>query len=109
MAETLGPVGPVVAAWVVRGYADDLWELYAYDPPFAAAGDRPRACPLARYQAARGREVTSRLHRPVLLSDDERALVARLDGSQARDQLPGGAEAVETMLTRLADAAVLVG
>jgi SAM-dependent methyltransferase len=122
VAETVGPaefppgLPPelLVGPRVVRGYADGLWQLFAYDPPFVtAAGERPQACPLARWQAERTGEVTSRLHRPVRLAEPDRAVLRRLDGQTTREQLasdlPGGAAAVGESLRRLAESSLLVG
>jgi methyltransferase-like protein len=48
---------------------------------------RPNVGLLARLQAARGNSVTSRLHRPVKMSDVMRHVVRRLDGSHDRKDL----------------------
>jgi hypothetical protein len=108
------PAGLVVGPRILRGYADGLWQLFAFDPPFAAAaGERPRACPLARWSAERTCEVTNRLHRPVRLAEDDRAVLRRLDGQTTREQLAsimsGGGEAVANSLRLLAESALLVG
>jgi SAM-dependent methyltransferase len=99
---------------MVRGYADGLWQLFAYDPPFVgAASESPRACPLARLTVTKTCEVTNRLHRPVQLTEVERKVLCRLDGQATRDQLaselPGGKDAVEKCLRHLAESALLVG
>jgi methyltransferase-like protein len=103
-------VGPLV----IRGYAEGLWQLYAFDPPFTpAVSDRPLACPLARRVAETSAEVTNRLHRPVALAEAERAVLRRLDGQTGCDRLAAdlgvSREAVEESLRRLAEGAVLVG
>jgi methyltransferase-like protein len=50
-------------------------------------GERPKASPLSRLQAARQNRVTSLRHESVWLGDFERALLRRLDGSQDRNSL----------------------
>ncbi|HYT92888.1 MAG TPA: hypothetical protein VEL76_29495, partial [Gemmataceae bacterium] len=96
------------------GYADGLWHLFAYDPPYAsAAGECPRGCPLARQMAEQGCEVTNRLHRPVRLTEEERMLLRRLDGQTPRTQLASelgvSGESLEKSLRLLAESALLVG
>jgi len=114
----LGPVvrnldpTAMVAPMIVRGYAEGLWLLFAYDPPFAPVpGARPVACPLARHLAERGVGVTSRLHRPVVLSDPDRSLLRLLDGRAGTAELAAELSAhpadIEASLRRLAGAAVL--
>ena len=104
----------LITPMVVRGYAEGMWQLFAYDPPFAPVpGDRPVACPLARHQAGRGAEVTTRLHRPATLSAPDRALLRLLDGragpEELADELSVERAEVEAGLRRLAGMAVLAG
>lgn len=76
-----------------RALADDLLVLYSrrllrawVDPPACVpiAGDRPRATPLARWQASQGLPAATRRHEGVRLSDLERCLLPRLDGAHDR-------------------------
>lgn len=79
-----------------RALAEDLLTLTTrrllrvwIDPPSCAAtaGDRPRATPLARWQAEQGLAATNRRHEGVRLSDLERCLLAALDGNHDRPAL----------------------
>jgi SAM-dependent methyltransferase len=63
-------------------------DLFALPPP-----PEPRATPLARAQAASGERVTNLRHEAVELDDDERRLLAELDGR---------ARAADAVLERLA-------
>jgi SAM-dependent methyltransferase len=92
---------------IIRGYADGIWLLFAYSPPFTAEpGERPVAPALARHTAATTGDVTNLLHRPVALSDEERVILRRLDGTLARERL--ASEADQACLQRLAEAALLM-
>jgi len=63
-------------------------ELHAHPGPFVCLpGDRPRACPLVRFQAARGSPVTNRRHERVTLDSFGRHLVPLLDGEHDRNAL----------------------
>jgi SAM-dependent methyltransferase len=94
---------PLLAKVLVKGFSEELWLFAAAPPAFAATpGDRPTACPLARLTA--GETVTNRLHRPVPLTPDERAVLTRLDGRTTRGEI--GADAV---IAKLAKAALLEG
>jgi len=96
----------VIGSRIIRGYANGIWLLFAYSPPFATeAGQRPVAAPLARHKAATTGDVTNLLHRPVALSDEERAFLCRLDGTISHDRL--ASEAEQICLRRLAEAALL--
>jgi len=108
------PTEVLAGPLAVRGYADGLWHLLAYDPPFVTTvSERPRACPLARWVAEQTDEVTNRLHRPVRLAEPERAVLRRLDGQTARDrlssELSGNGQDVGESLRLLAESALLVG
>jgi SAM-dependent methyltransferase len=102
-----------VGASVLLGYADDLWWLFAYVPPFVSdPGERPRACALARYLAKQGAEITNLLHRRIQLTAAERAALGRLDGRTTREELASDLtmtrQAVADCLSRLAESALLV-
>ena len=47
----------------------------------------PKACPLARHQAASSERVTNRQHSPITLDAISRWLLTRLDGSADREEL----------------------
>ena len=101
------PKTMVIGPSIIRGYANGIWLLFAYSPPFATEpAERPVAPALARHKAATTGDVTNLLHRPVALSDEERAILRRLDGTISRDQLTS--EADQLSLRRLAEAALLV-
>ncbi|HEX3772169.1 MAG TPA: class I SAM-dependent methyltransferase [Polyangiaceae bacterium] len=122
---------PAAAAPALARELFDVWlatgglDVRADAPRFTATpGDRPVACPLARWVAAEGGIVTSRLHHEVLIPD---AIVSwvlvRLDGTRTRADLAREARAlvttgppddaelarlVEACVSRLAACAVLV-
>jgi hypothetical protein len=97
----------------------DLWlsvdgvDLYDHDPPFAATpSERPRACPLARWQVVRGEPVTNRWHQEVVLPEPGvRAVLARADGTRTAAELaqaiPSSEELVRASLELLARSALL--
>ncbi|MDP2601131.1 MAG: class I SAM-dependent methyltransferase [Deltaproteobacteria bacterium] len=96
----------VIGSRIIRGYANGIWLLFAYSPPFATEADqRPVAAPLARHKAATTGDVTNLLHRPVASSDVERSFLCRLDGTISHDRL--ASEAEQICLRRLAEAALL--
>jgi SAM-dependent methyltransferase len=82
--ELPGLPGPIVAAVLWSGWRDGLWALRA-DEPFMThtLSERPRACPLARVQAAAGPDCTNRFHRRVCLTAEEQHLLQTLDGSRS--------------------------
>lgn len=101
---------PLLAKVLMKGFCEEMWLFAAAPPAFAATpGDRPTACALARLTA--GETVTNRLHRPVTLSADERAVLARLDGRTSRAEIAAAANLgradVDRVIARLAKAAVL--
>ena len=77
--------------------AGELWRAFrvgelelsaAPDRHVTAAGERPEASPLARWQAARGPELTSLAHEPVRLDDPlGRVLIRLCDGTRDRGAL----------------------
>ena len=81
----------------------DLWlatgalDLYDHEPAVKSeAGERPVACPLARFQALRGGVVTNRLHQEVLVPDAiVRWVLGRLDGTRTRKDLAREARALD--------------
>jgi SAM-dependent methyltransferase len=101
------PKTTIVEPWIVRGYAHGIWLLLACSPTFVTEpGERPAAPALARYKAATTGDVTNLLHRPVALSDEERAILRQLDGTVPRERL--ASEADQLCLRRLAEAALLL-
>jgi SAM-dependent methyltransferase len=131
--------GPrLLAEPLLQCFLADLVELQVHPPRFApAAGDRPRASPLARLQAAAGEPITNLRHYTAELEDLDRLLLPHLDGSRDRPALgavvadlvgrgvlavggdgtpgPGGPlsrddleQAVENSLRRVAAAALLL-
>jgi len=76
----------MTAELLLIAYATGLVELHACPSPFAReAGERPRAFRLARYQAGRGRLVSTLRHSSVELEDRAaRELLMLLDGTRDR-------------------------
>jgi putative intracellular protease/amidase len=70
----------IVYALVTGGFAD----LHVFDFPCEeTVTERPAASRLVRYQASRGRYVTSACHETLELDEATRRLVLLLDGSRA--------------------------
>ncbi len=87
---------------VLECFASDLVELHSFDDSFiSAVGPRPRAYPLARYQADRGKIVTNLRHETVQLGELDRHTLRLLDGTN--DQA-----ALTEELSKLVGAAKLV-
>lgn len=98
---------------ILGGFADGWLRLFAFEPVYTATpGDRPCADVFIRHQAERSREVTNLLHMPVELTEPERLLLPRLDGTTDRstlaELLPEGAVGLEAMLTRFTESALLI-
>lgn len=63
-------------------------ELHVHQPAFTLeVSAAPRACPLARHQAAKSPHVTNRRHEVVALADFDRYLLMRLDGTSSFEVL----------------------
>jgi hypothetical protein len=79
--------------WIAAGGLD----LYDHDPAVTSrAGERPVACPVARWHAQHGGVVTNRLHQEVLIPDTiVRWVLARLDGTRTRQDLAREARALD--------------
>ncbi len=93
---------------VWKGTLEEVWYPYAEPTRYATvAGDRPRACALARRQAAHGDAIVNRLHRGARLDDADRAKLARLDGSADRAALAAEFGITRADLDRFAAAALL--
>jgi SAM-dependent methyltransferase len=73
----------------------DLWlatgalDLHTFAPKLAPSpGDRPRACPVARWHAVHGGPITNRWHQEVNLAEPLLGFIlARLDGVRTRSDL----------------------
>lgn len=88
--ELLGDADPdALAAELWRAFRAGEVELSAApDRHVHVAGERPEASPVARWQAARGPELTSLSHEPVRLDDPLGRLLIRLcDGTRDRPAL----------------------
>jgi SAM-dependent methyltransferase len=95
---------------VLKGTIEEVWHAYAVPTAYAvAAGDRPRACPLARKRAADGGTIVNRLHRAVKLEAADRAALARLDGVRDRAALTAEFGIPSDVLDRFAAVALLEG
>jgi len=88
-----GLAGELVDLWLATGSVD----LLAAPPAIASVPDeRPVACPVARWRAARGGTITNRLHQEVLVPDAiVRWVLARLDGTRTREDLARQARSLE--------------
>ena len=92
---SVGPGAGDDAAVALATELFDVWlatgglDLRADAPGFATEpGERPKACPLARWQAKNEGVVTSRLHHEVLFPDAVvRWILARLDGTRTIGEL----------------------
>ena len=92
-----GELGELLGGADPGALADELWRAFragevelsaAPDRFVAVAGERPEASPVARWQAARGPELTSLAHEPVRLDDPlGRVLVRLCDGTRDRGAL----------------------
>src|SRR5262249_16159150 len=79
---------PRLAEVMLRCYLSNLGALHIHPPDFLLeASARPVASPLARLQAATSSRITNRRHRLVELSDLDRLVIRRLDGTSDRDAL----------------------
>lgn len=108
------PAEPAIASTIAAGYGWGYWHLYAHNPPAVVdPGEYPRAGALARVCAARSASVTNLLHRPVELSTDEQAVLARLDGRISAEALSASLamapDAIERTIRRLAESYLLEG
>jgi methyltransferase-like protein len=97
-------------------YLDGVVELHLRPPALAAAaGERPRASAVARYQAAAGQPLCNLRHCPVDLDAFDRLVLQQLDGTRGRPALlealaglvASGAIKAEQGGAALRDAAVL--
>jgi SAM-dependent methyltransferase len=99
----LGQGAPLGALRALGSELFDLWlatgalDLYDHDLAVRSeAGDRPVACPVARWHARFGGVVTNRLHHEVLVPDAVvRWVLGRLDGTRTRRDLAGEARALD--------------
>jgi methyltransferase-like protein/predicted O-methyltransferase YrrM len=114
----------VLSANLLRAYSytKELASLHVFAPPVAAAaGARPVATPMARWQAERGNYVTNQYHEGVVVDPASRYLLPLLDGTRNHaallEALAGFVEEDEasmdahltTTLAFLARSALLVG
>ena len=113
-----------LATLLAEAYVADEIVLHVHPPRVAdAAGARPLASPVARWQAARGASVTNQKHETLQLSDAApRALLALLDGRRDRqalaaelgatlglDDLSARAERIDRYVRQFARLGLLVG
>jgi SAM-dependent methyltransferase len=100
---SLGPNPPVAALRALGSELFDLWlatsalDLYDHDLGVRSeAGERPVACPVARWHARCGGVVTNRLHHEVLVPDAVvRWVLAHLDGTRTQRDLVREARALD--------------
>jgi SAM-dependent methyltransferase len=80
----------LLAAEILRLHLGGVAELHRAAPPFVlASGPRPEAGAIARRDAPRGAASANLRHEPIVLRDDERALLPLLDGTRTRDEIAG--------------------
>jgi hypothetical protein len=78
----------VLAAETLRLHLGGLAELHRAAPPFVlASGPRPEVGAIVRRAAPRGAASANLRHEPIVLRDDERALLPLLDGTRTREQI----------------------
>jgi 2-polyprenyl-3-methyl-5-hydroxy-6-metoxy-1,4-benzoquinol methylase len=98
---------PAAALLAEACYAGSV-DLYTHPPPLAvAAGERPQASAVVRWQIAHDRRLTNLRHEPLRI-DDRQALdlLSRLDGTRTRSELAGGALTAERIDAHLAQFAL---
>lgn len=96
-----------IAQAVLAGWCSQLVELRSTVDRFSAQSPQAevRGCPYARLQALTSGQVANRRHQMLRLEDDDRALLAQLDGSKL---LSSFSAADQQSIGRLARAALLV-
>jgi hypothetical protein len=78
----------VLATEILRLHLGGVAELHRAAPPFVlASGPRPEAGAIARRAAPRGAANANLRHEPIVLRDDERALLPLLDGTRTREEI----------------------
>jgi SAM-dependent methyltransferase len=87
-----GRAGPgerdLLASDIMRLHLAGVAELHRAPPPFVLVGGaRPEAGAIARRDAARGAASANLRHEPVVLQEDERALLPLLDGTRTREEV----------------------
>jgi SAM-dependent methyltransferase len=103
LARRVQGAGGPHAATALASELVDLWlatgslDLLAGSPALApGAGERPIACPVARWHATHGGPITGRLHQEVLVPDAiVRWVLGRLDGTRTRTDLAREARSIE--------------
>jgi methyltransferase-like protein/2-polyprenyl-3-methyl-5-hydroxy-6-metoxy-1,4-benzoquinol methylase len=100
-----------LCASVLTAFSKGLCELHTHPGSFVlAAGERPRACPLARHQAGQRDSVINRRHERMSLDSFERQLLPLLDGENDRPSLVrklAGLAASGTLVVRIDDKPVI--
>jgi methyltransferase-like protein/2-polyprenyl-3-methyl-5-hydroxy-6-metoxy-1,4-benzoquinol methylase len=78
----------ILAAEILRLHLGGVAELHRAAPPFVrASGPRPEASAIARRAAPRRAASANLRHEPIVLRDDERALLPLLDGTRTRGEI----------------------
>ena len=98
-----------LAGDLLHSYVAGIVELHVGASPFSIeSGTRPRASPLARYQAERGARITTLRHDSIVVPDSIRALLPLLDGSRTLDEISAAASAQgQGLLAKFADPVLL--
>lgn len=78
----------LLANAILRCHKTDLIEIHLVEPQAVRqAGDRPRAVPLLRWQAAQQEPISNAQHRLVEIGDLDRLVLSLLDGTRDRREL----------------------
>jgi SAM-dependent methyltransferase len=78
----------LLAAEILRLHLAGAAELHRAAPPFVlSAGPQPEASAIARRDAPRGTASANLRHEPIVLREDERALLPLLDGTRTRAEI----------------------
>jgi hypothetical protein len=81
--------GTIIAGILLAGWSRGIWILRGDAPALVnSTSSQPLACPLARLQAESTTRCTNRLHRTVILTPDEQALLQQLDGTREIEPSP---------------------
>jgi methyltransferase-like protein/cyclopropane fatty-acyl-phospholipid synthase-like methyltransferase len=83
----------ILAEVLLKAHVGNLVAIHTYEPPFAAAaGDRPIASIVARYQAESEAKICNLRHRVVKLDDFDSLVIRLLDGNRDRPAIVAALE-----------------
>lgn len=106
-----GKAASALSQWLLSQYATSRAIEFQMHPStfLTTVSAFPATTALARWQAAHGTRITNARHENVLPGLEERELLTKLDGTRPLSSLTAECPAAESMLTRFAAAALLVG